>query len=302
MIKGFVMSILITALAGLNLATSNVTATGNEFHVITDQERKTFNINDIQLKNAVHTYFGQAPTDVFVKSSDNWPNKSWADLFSRYKWQQTQTNMQVQDITITGISSTPVIIASRLFKNNASTPATFSANISENVANTIESNWSSSQSITTGLSVSTKLEVDVQVAKVTSEIESSFSASQTWGEGGSSSQSTTVGSSSGVSITLNPNEGATAQLIATRGVMKIRVNYIVYLSGNAAINYEKPFKGHHFWAFPISDVMQAASIPSTKIVTQDIEVGYYSDASIIVSDSHGVPKSIIAVPASAGVN
>jgi len=288
------MSILISAIAGLNIASSSVSATGNEFHIITEAEKQTFQLNDIQLKNAVTKYFGKTPTDVFLKSNDNWPNKSWADLYSRYNWQQLQVHMQVQDIKITDISSQPVIIASRYFRNSSSKPATFSANISENIANTIESNWSQSTSATSSFSFTQTVEVNVELAKETSQFSAGFSLSETWGKGGSSSQTTTVGSSSGLTVNLNPGEEVTAQLIATRGTMKVRVNYIVYLSGNTAINYAKPYQGHHFWAFPIETVLNASNVPSYKIVTEDIQIGYYSDASVIVQDKQGQAKALLA--------
>ena len=288
------MAILISAIAGLNLASSSVSATGNEFHVITDPERQTFQINDIQLKNAVSKFFGKLPTDVFVKSSDSWPNKSWSDLYSRYNWQQVQVNMQVRDIKITDIQSQPVIIASRYFKNSSSKPATFSANISESVTNTIESNWSSSTTAATNFSFTSTTEVSVELAKESIQYSTGFSLSETWGKGGSSSQATTVGSSSGLSVSLNPGEEVVADLIATRGTMKVRVNYIVYLSGNTAVNYQKPYQGHHFWAFPIENVLNASNLPSYRIVTEDIQIGYYSNASVIVQDSHGQPKTLIA--------
>jgi len=286
------MTILISAIAGLNLASSNVSTQGSEFHVITEQERKTFQINDIQLKNAVSRAFGQAPTDAFVKSSDSWPNKNWADLYSRYNWPQVTTVLQVDNAKIIDISSKPVMIASRFFQNKSTKPATFTANITENVANTIESNWNSSQSITTGLSFTEKVEIGIEgIGKGGFESTQSFSMSDTWGKGGSSSQTTTVGSSSGLSIPLNPGEAVTAQLIATRGSMKVRVQYKVYLTGATAINYERTYQGHHFWALPIQNVMGSAGIPNYQIVTQDIEVGYYSDASVIVQDSYGVTKA-----------
>ncbi len=288
------MTILISAIAGLNIASSSVSATGNEFHIITEAEKQTFQLNDIQLKNAVTKYFGKTPTDVFLKSSDSWPNKSWADLYSRYNWEQVQAHLQVQNIKITDISSQPVIIASRYFKNSSSKPATFSANISENIANTIESNWSQSTAATSSFSFTQTVEVNVELAKETSQFSAGFSLTETWGKGGSSSQTTTVGSSSGLTVNLNPGEEVTAQLIATRGSMKVRVNYIVYLTGNTAINYAKPYQGHHFWAFPIETVLNASNIPNYKIVTEDIQIGYYSDASVIVQDSQGQAKALLA--------
>jgi hypothetical protein len=288
------MTILISAIASLNLASSSVTTKGNEFHVITDPERQTFQINDIQLKNAVAKYFGQAPTDAFVKSSDSWPDSSWADLYSRYNWSQVTSVMEVQDAKVIDISSKPVIIASRFFQNKSTKPVIFTASITENVANTIESNWSSSQSVTAGLSFTEKVEIGIEgFGKTEFAPTQIFSMTDTWGKGGSSSQTTTVGSTTGLSITLNSGEAVTAHLIATRGTMKVKVNYKIHLTGDTAVNYEDTYQGHNFWALPIEDVMSSAGIPNYKIVIQDIDVGYYSDAYVIVLDRYGVIKAYV---------
>ena len=50
--------------------------------------------------------------------------------------------MIVKSATITGITSEPVIVATKTFSNNSSKKATFDASISDQVTNTTESNWS----------------------------------------------------------------------------------------------------------------------------------------------------------------
>ena len=88
---------------------------GNEFHIITEAEKQTFQLNDIQLKNAVTKYFGKTPTDVFLKAVTIGQINRGQIYIPRYNWQQVQVHMQSTRYKITDISSQPVIIASRYF-------------------------------------------------------------------------------------------------------------------------------------------------------------------------------------------
>jgi hypothetical protein len=118
------------------------------------------------------------------------------------------------------------------------------------------------------------------------------------GQGGSESKSVTVGSTSGVSVELDPGESIEAQLTASRGVMKVRITYRAYLAGNTAINYNPTFKDHHFWALDIGGVMQAGGINNSIQFTEDIEIGYFSNAKIELRDTKGKLKSaMLAAPA-----
>jgi len=118
-----------------------------------------------------------------------------------------------------------------------------------------------------------------------------MSFSHSWGQGGSESKSITVGSSAGVSIDLDPGEGVTAQLTASRGVMKVWIVYQAHLDGSAALNYNPTYKGHHFWALPIASTMAAASLATTRGFTEDIEIGSYSNSRVELKDAQDQIKA-----------
>jgi hypothetical protein len=116
------------------------------------------------------------------------------------------------------------------------------------------------------------------------------------GAGGSRSDSVSVGSDQGVSVDLDPGEAVDAQLSVSRGILKARIFYDVYLIGSTAINYNPTFKDHHFWALDIGGVMQAGGIKNHRQITQDITVGYYSNAEVKLSDYGRMALKAMAAP------
>ena len=94
----------------------------------------------------------------------------------------------------------------------------------------------------------------------------------------------TVGSSQGVSVPLAPGQAVDAEITASRGVMKVRIVYTAYLTGSSAINYGGRFKGHHFWGLDIGSVMSAANLPLTRTFTEDIEIGFYANDQVVLTD------------------
>jgi hypothetical protein len=281
--------ITVSIVAGADEAHSSVNATGSVQHIITDKERTTFGVQDSALKNAVGKYFGKNPNDAFLHSPT-----PWNDLYKTYGWPEVQAILVVQNAQLTGITSEPVVVATKTFTNQSSKKATFDASISDQVSNTTESTWSTTNTI----EVAQKITYNVGFLGTGGGGETSMSYSRQWGEGGSQSKSITVGSSSGVSVELDPGESIEAQLTASRGVMKVRITYKAYLTGSTAINYNPTFKDHHFWALDIGGVMGAAGINNSVQFTEDIEVGYFSNAKIALVDPKGKLKNaLLAAPA-----
>lgn len=272
------MGIEISIKAGADEATSYVNASGSVEHIITDEERTTFGIQSGDLKDAVDEYFGKRPNNAYLHSPT-----PWDDLYKRYNWSEVQTVLIVQSATIRGITSEPVIVATKSFANKSSRKATFDCSISDQVTDTVESNWSQMDTITVGQ----KIKYEIGFLGTGGGGETSISYSHSWGEGGSVSKSVTVGSSSGVQVELNPGESVKAKLTASRGVMKVRIVYRAYLIGDTALNYNPRYKDHHFWALDIESVMSAASLPSIREYTEDIEIGYYSNSKVELKDSAG---------------
>jgi hypothetical protein len=269
------MGIDISIQAGLTEATSNASASGVEQHVITDKEVETFQIGDGALKGAVEKFFGKRPNDVFLHS-----DTPWGDLYKTYQWPQVQTVVVVQSATITAITSEPVIVAQQTFKNTSSVKATFNAGISQTVTNTATSGWSKSDDVT----VTQKISYEIGFLGAGTKGETSLSYSHSWGQTGSESKAVTVGSTSGVSVPLDPGQAVNSVLTASRGVMKVRVVYRAYLVGDVAVNYDPTYNDHHFWALDVGSVMAAAGIPNERTMTEDIEIGFYSNSQIDVRD------------------
>lgn len=286
------MGISISIVAGEDENASSVNASGSVQHIITDDERSTFGVTDAGLKKAVGEYFGKKPNDAYLHSPT-----PWGDLYKTYGWKQVQTLLVVQKAEILGITSEPVIVKTQKFENNSSNKGTFNVSISETVQDTTTSSWSTGGTLTVGQ----KFEYKVKFLGTGGGGETSLSYSQSWGIGGSESKSTTVGSSSAVSVELDPGEAVTAELTASRGVMKVRIHYNAYLIGQSAVNYNPTFKGHHFWGLPIGSVMNGGGLTNSVKSTEDIEIGYYSNSKVELKDSKTgelkMARSLADVPA-----
>jgi len=262
---------IITAPAG-NPSGAKVNASGTDQHIITDTERTTFNIQDASLKNAVGKYFGKNPNDAYVESPT-----PWNDLYKTYGWPQVQTLLTVQSATVTSSNTTSTALAEKTLTNNSSVPATFDASLSQSVTDTTETNWSNSNTVTVSQSVHYGIEVVGG--------ETSFSYDYSWGQGGSKSSSVTVGDTSGVSVELQPGQSVIARLTANRSNVTVRVVYQATLSGDTAINYNPTYNGHHFWALDINAVMNSGGLATSKTITTDIQVGYFSNGEVTITDA-----------------
>jgi hypothetical protein len=253
---------------------------------------QSFKVQDSAIKGAVAKYFGQAPDDVYFHSST-----PWGDLYKTYNWGQVQTTVSVVSATITEISANPTIMMTTEFDNSGSpNEGTYTAVISQDVQNTVETNWSMSETVTVGQQVEYGVSFLGSGAKGTT----SLSFAMGFGQGGSKSTTVTLGSSTGVSVVLKPHQVLKGQLSATKGSLKIRVVYQASLSGLLAINYGGTYKGHHFYALPVDGVMAAGGINNAIQFTEDIEVGFFSNAKVQVTDPSGAPvQTLLAVAATA---
>jgi hypothetical protein len=269
------MAIDINIQAGLTQAASNASASGDEQHVITDTEVSSFGISDGHLKDAVGKYFGKNPNDAYLHS-----DTPWNDLYRTYGWPQVQTVLAVQSVTITEITSEPVIVAQQTFKNTSSVKGTFNVGISQTVTNTATSSWSTTNTLTVGQ----KFTYKVSFLGAGTGGETSLTYAHSWGETTTESKAITVGSTSGVSVSLDPGQAVNAVLTASRGVMKVRIVYRAYLIGDVAVNYNPTWRDHHFWGLDIGAVMDAGNIANNQTVTEDLEIGFYANSQIELKD------------------
>jgi hypothetical protein len=246
------MAITVHIVASDTADHSSVIASGPIIHIITDQERTLFGITDAPLKRAVNDYFGKSPNDAYVKSPT-----PWGDLYSTYGWPQVQTRLDIiqSETKVLGITSEPVILGTQVFENNTDGPATFDANITDDVSETVETNWSDTYGFEVGQSIS----YGVSFGGVNIGGETSMSFSADFGVGGSESQEVTVSMGSGVSVVIPAHESRTATLSASRGTLQVQVTYQVSLTGDTAVNYNPTYDGHHFYGLWLNSVMQEVS-------------------------------------------
>lgn len=273
------MGISIRIQAGLDEASSSVSAAGSELHLVTETERKSFGLDGKRLKKAINAYFGKTPDEAHLHSHKIYRNHP--------EFKEVQTVIMVKSATIVAIETEPVIIAANIFTNNSKKQATYDCSISQQVTNTTESNWSHTESV----EMTQKINYQVGTPGTGAGGESSFSYNHAWGEGGSEAQSVTVGSTAGVTVTLDPGESVEAQLTASRGVMTVRIEYEAHLTGDAAAKYENKYKGDKHHGLPIHDVMQAYKLPNSLTFTEEIEVGFYANSQILLIDAQKQVKA-----------
>lgn len=272
------MGMEINIKAGSTKELSSAVASGEERHIITDHERSTYNIEDGSLKDAVDKYFGKRPNDAYLHSET-----PWGDLYKTYGWDQVELILTPYNATITGITAAPTIVATQTFTNHSSVKGIFNVGIKQDVSETSESNWSQTDTISVGQSI----KYGISFLGTGGGGTTTMSYSHAWGQGGSESKTITVGSECGVQVELQPGQSVKALLTATRGVMNVRVSYSAVLNGDTAINYNPTYKDHHFWALGIQNVMNAANLSYVRSFTEDIKIGYYSDAKIELQDAQG---------------
>jgi hypothetical protein len=165
-----------------------VTAGGRVQHLITDEERADFGLDDAALKSAVATYFGKAPDDAFLKG----PTLG-IDLYQTRRWPQVETVLVAQSAQLLELSSMP--------------PPECSVEIPELVPRSL------------------------------------------------------------------PDGGP--------GVLKARIVFAAYLIGATALQYRTPWKGHHFWALDVGQVMLSGGIQNHRRVTRDVTFAYSSSAELV---------------------
>src|SRR6218665_3277641 len=222
--------LVITINAGATVEESSVSATGENVNIITDSERVSFGIGrDDDLKRAVEKYFGQWPNDAFLHSPT-----PWGDLYKTYGWSQVQRVLRPVRAQILDITSKPTILASKTLKNESNHTATFTKSISEQVTDSVSTQWSNSSKI----SYEQSIHYEVSFMGTGGGGEIKFGFEQDWSKSDTASRpkSTTVGTESGVSVELKPGESAVVELSASSEALRVRITYAAYLRGYTTVN------------------------------------------------------------------
>ncbi|HEV7229146.1 hypothetical protein [Brevundimonas sp.] len=267
---------------GKDVATSSIEASGSESFIINDEAITHFGLDVASLKKAVGKEMGKDPSDAYLKSPT-----PWGDLYKKDHLDQVTVVREVASARIIDLDMRPSMISSTIFENNSAHVAKVNCKITDSVTNTVESNWSK----TNTLGVTQTVKYNISFLGAGGGGSTAFSYSHEWSKGGSESQSTTVGSESGAEVELDPGEKVKAILTASKGKLRIEVIYRTYLTGIVVANYSKKFNEHHFYYPHIQNVMRAANLEYEYFTTEVIEVGYYAESHVNVVDPDEKPKA-----------
>lgn len=261
--------------AGLKDSDCSVKASGTVIHPITKKEINSFDVSALKLREGVGKFYGKEPDRVALSESDE-----IGHLYNDFDWKTVQTVLKAKDARVLEVTSEPRIISTQPFINESKKSGKYNANISQQVEQTTETNWSDTDTIEISQSFSYK----VGFLGTGVGGETSMSYSHEFGRGGGESKAVTVSASQGVEVELDPGESVMCRLSASRGVMKVRIIYEATLIGDVAVDYHKGYKGHHYYAFDVGEIRNALGSNSPLEFTEDIEVGFFANASVKLED------------------
>uniref|UniRef100_A0A2H1VSB1 SFRICE_013002 n=1 Tax=Spodoptera frugiperda TaxID=7108 RepID=A0A2H1VSB1_SPOFR len=253
----------------------SVIALGTNKVIISDLEVQTFNLTDENLKNAIKNHFGVKPDDVFLKSPT-----PWGDLYVINNFTQVSRVLKPVKASIMSVEYRPFLVFSQSFNNTSTKPALFKTHISQEVEDTVSSVWQKYSEITASSDI--KYGFDIKAMGVSGK--ATFSFKSKWGQSVLKFEKVTVGSQTGLDIYLKPGQQVIADLIATRGFMKIRVDFVTSVVGTVAVNYGASFKGHHFWSYDVNKVLEAAGLNKTVWSTEFIDFAFYVKSRVELRD------------------
>ncbi|XP_073965751.1 U-megalopygitoxin(8)-Mc8-like [Choristoneura fumiferana] len=252
-----------------------VEVSGSQTDVISDAERSAFRINDAELKEAANKFYGMPPSDIFVRGPT-----PWDDLYKRYGWTEISRTLVPKNPKILSYRADQTVIASKNFHNDGSNPTTYSAAVTQLEENTVRHFWTRIGYATVTQKIDYNINVGndglVKIIDKNSFLEDSGNALPV-----------TIGSKSSRNITLQSGETAVAVLTATKGEIDVEVEFEASLAGNAAANYALTYKGHHFWAFEINTLLDAAGLPKTVSWMETVTIGFFADEEVLTFSLNG---------------
>ncbi|CAK1549106.1 unnamed protein product [Leptosia nina] len=267
--------------SSINVSDVKVSYSGYDIHVIKDSEIKLFNINQLQIKEAVRRFYKVRPHSVYLRSPT-----PWHDLYKTNNWEQVSRILSVKSATIKINDKQTTVVLSQDFENYSNTNVKVNTALSQTVENSVTTSWSSSHEW--GVSQEIQYDVNVIFAKLAGT--TAFSWTSNWGKSEEKSETFTIGATSAMETELKPGQAVTAILTGNKRVLEVEVVYAATLRGNVAVNFKKPFKGHHFYGPSIIGVMNTAGLDTEKIYVETIKVGVYIDHSLKVYDKKtGLP-------------
>ncbi|XP_048480379.1 uncharacterized protein LOC125489233 [Plutella xylostella] len=254
---------------------TKITYSGHEIENVNEADMELFKIDRDFLMIATKLYLGRRPSSLFL----NGPTP-WNDLYETYGWEPVKKVLTIESARVKSITKKPIQVLTHEFSNDFNNTIKVNTGISQSLTNTLTTSWSKTKEI--GVTQGIDYAINVIFLKASGNTE--FSFTNTWGKSEEVSQSMTVGATTNVETELAPNTKAKAILTASKGTLIVEVVYLAKLRGNVAVNYQRKFKGHHFYGPNIDTLMNKGGVKNSVRVTETITLDYYTDASLTVQN------------------
>lgn len=114
----------------------DVRITGSYVDLITDVERKTFDLTDDNLKKSISTYFGWAPDNVYLRNPT-----PWGGLYKSLNWEPVKKVFLPKKAAILTVETKPVLIDTKNLINEDDKTKIFNEKIRHAVETTVTNKW-----------------------------------------------------------------------------------------------------------------------------------------------------------------
>ncbi|MGW4329065.1 hypothetical protein ACWEKR_24595 [Nocardia sp. NPDC004573] len=254
-------------------------AFGSTSHTITDQEVSAFGLTSSNMRQSFAKVMGSGsylPDYVWLRA----PTPPEGNKYNDFHWDEVSTTLEAVDAQVIGVNSKPVIAHHVTWTNNLDHSVHYHADMSISKTVSTSQSWSQSQSV----SVNQKITYGIKFADIGGSIggETGFTYTNNWGETQGQEQSVTVGVSEGADDDVPAHSAETAYLFANLGSLTARVTYRATLTGTVCGCYEHQYNGHWFWGIDPNALLDNAGLATSVLITQDVNVDFYSDANVEV--------------------
>lgn len=259
----------------------NITHSGLETDLITDDDIKSFKIENDNLLTALKHHLGKRPKNFYLGSPT-----PWGDLYKTYNWEPVKRLLSIKSAKVKSLTKNPIVVLSQDFVNSSNQTIKVNTGITHTIENTFTSSWSREKEFTVSQEI--EYEFNVGIAKATGI--TGFSFTNKWGITEEKSKTEVIGTSSGMEVELKPGKAVMAVLSANAGYLEIEVVHMASLRGNVAVNFKKAHRGHHFWGPSIKNVMQSGGIKNEVTTKETIQFGFHVEGKLRVYDKEtGLP-------------
>lgn len=259
---------------GKDESSMKVYYSGSQSDIISNEERRTFNVGDQNIKDAVEAYFGKRPDDAYLRGPT-----PYGDLYSTNDWNQVVRTLVPKSARILKTMSEPQILRRKIFENSNSQPGLFDVGIHQDVEETVSSSWSQSHPMNISQDIAYSFDLAFKLNR-----QSAFAYTAKYGQNYKKSRTVTVGAPSSINLYLQPGQSAVATLEATKATMLVEIEYEANLSGDVAVNYAKTYKGKNFWALNLRRVMEKGDLSNKMMSKEVIEINFYTPSKVYVDD------------------